>query len=585
MGRFLAGECRSAHRRDARFLEQSRSVHELLTRFRPFFAYAALFSLAINLLLLVSPLYMLQVFDRVLTSRSEETLLVLTFATVVALGAMALLDALRARLLAAGGMSLDRALGPRSLEALLSHEARRAATEPAQGLRDAQTLRAFLGGSGVLAIFDAPWLPVFLLVICLFHPLLGAMALGGAVLMIVLAVLNERLARGPLARAHAQGRRATRFIESGARNTEAVTALGMLAHLTARWGQLNDAALTEQVQASAVATRFSALTKLARQLIQVAMLAAGAWLVVDQQVTAGIMIATTILLGRALAPVEMLVASWRPLVEARGAWRRLAKQSDAAQPPAATELPPLRGQIEVERAVFALRKGDPPILRGVSFRVAAGESLGIIGPSASGKSTLARLLAGVWRPASGSVRLDGAEAADWPRERLGPQLGYLPQDVELFPGTVAENIARLGEPVAAEVMRAAERAGAHAMILSLPKGYDTEVGDAGEALSPGQRQRIALARALYSVTGRTPQIVILDEPNSNLDDDGHSALIRAMQRLREEGVTLVLVAHRPSLLGAIDKLLVLREGAVEAFGPRDEILPRVTRVVRPRAAA
>ena len=552
-------------------------VRELIVRFRPFFFYAGLFSLAINLLLLVSPLYMLQVFDRVLTSRSQETLLVLTLAAVVALAAMSLLDLLRARLLAAAGMALDRLLGPRVIDGLLAHGARGAAPEYVNGMRDAHALRAFLTGSGVLALFDAPWLPVFLLIICAFHPLLGAMALAGAVLMLGLAVLNERLARGPLELAQTEGRRAARFIDAGTRNAEVIAALGMLPDVTARWTRLNDAVLREQVRASAVSSRFSSLTKLARQMIQVAMLAGGAFLVVDQQVTAGIMIASTILLGRALAPVELLVASWRSLAEARSAFGRLARLLDAHTREQTTELPAPQGRIEVERVVFAVQKADRPILRGISFSLAAGESLGIIGPSASGKSTLARLLAGVWRPGAGSVRLDGAELASWPRERLGPHIGYLPQDVELFPGTVSENIARLGEPQPAQVIRAAQRAGVHELILRLPKGYDTEIGDG--ALSPGQRQRIALARALYGAQGVAPRVVVLDEPNSNLDDDGHRALERAMRLLKDEGVTLIVIAHRPSLLVGMDKLLVLREGAIEAFGPRQEVLPRVTRAV------
>ena len=552
-------------------------MRELVVRFKPFFFYAGLFSLAINLLLLVSPLYMLQVFDRVLTSRSQETLLVLTLATVAALAAMAILDLLRARLLAAAGMALDRLLGPRVIDGLLAQGARGAAAEQVNGMRDAHALRAFLTGSGVLALFDAPWLPVFLLIICAFHPLLGAMALAGAVLMLGLAVLNERLSRGPLERAQAEGRRAARFIDTGTRNAEVIAALGMLPDVTARWTRLNDAVLREQVRASAVSSRFSSLTKLARQMIQIAMLAGGAFLVVDQQVTAGIMIASTILLGRALAPVELLVASWRSLAEARSAFGRLARLLDAQTREPTTELPAPQGRIEVERAVFAVQKADRPILRGISFSLAAGESLGIIGPSASGKSTLARLLAGVWRPGAGSVRLDGAELASWPRERLGPHIGYLPQDLELFPGTVSENIARLGEPQPAQVIRAAQRAGVHELILRLPKGYDTEVGNG--VLSPGQRQRIALARALYGTEGVSPRVVILDEPNSNLDDDGHRALERAMRLLKEEGVTLVVIAHRPSLLVSMDKLLVLREGAIEAFGPRQEVLPRVTRAV------
>jgi PrtD family type I secretion system ABC transporter len=296
-----------------------------------------------------------------------------------------------------------------------------------------------------------------------------------------------------------------------------------------------------------------------------AMLAAGAWLVLDAHVTAGVMIAATILLGRALAPVEMLVAGWKSLVEARGAWRRLAELL-AANPPAdpGTDLPAPQGQLQVENAFFR-------VLKRISFRLGAGESLGIIGPSASGKSTLARLIVGVWKPAAGVVRLDGADVAAWPREKLGPHIGYLPQDVELFAGTVAENIARLAEPDSTEVIRAAQRAHVHEMILRLPKGYDTEVSD---GLSPGQRQRIALARALYG----NPRLVVLDEPNANLDADGDQALLRTLARLKEEGVTLVVIAHRPSLLGGMDRMLVLREGLVESFGPRAEIMPRFTRV-------
>ncbi len=547
-------------------------MRELIARLRPFFLYAGLFSLAINLLLLVPPLYMLQVFDRVITSRSQETLLALTVAAAVALGLMALLDVLRARLLAAGGIALDRMLGPRVLEGLLG---RFGAAEFASGLRDISMLRSFLVGNGVLAIFDAPWLPFFLLIIFLFHPLLGAIALAGSIAMWLLAFANERFARRPLERVHAGGRKAGRFIDMSARNAEVISALGMLPAATRRWAQLNDAVLREQVDASKVGAGFSGATKFARQLVQTAMLAAGAYLVVEQHVSAGVMIAATILLGRSLAPVESLVASWRGLVEARGAWRRLDELLSKNPPAApATELPAPAGRLEVEAVLFRIE--NRIIVRNASFRLAPGESLGIIGPSASGKSTLARLLVGVWQPAAGVVRLDGADVAAWPREKLGPHIGYLPQDVELFTGTVAENIARLGDPDGAQVISAAQRAHVHELILRLPKGYDSEVGEGGQSLSPGQRQRIALARALYG----DPRLVVLDEPNANLDHDGEQALLRSLHALKEEGVTLVIIAHRPSLLHAVDKLLVLRDGVIEACGPRSEIMPRVTRPVR-----
>ena len=413
--------------------------------------------------------------------------------------------------------------------------------------------------------------------IFLFHPFMGVVAVVGALVMLLLAWLNERLTRKPLERAQAEARRAGRYIDAGLRNAEVVSALGMLAAVTRRWTRLNDAALGEQFRAGGAGASLSGWTKFARQLIQITMLAVGAYLVIRQNLSAGVMIAATILLGRSLAPVESLVAGWRSLVEARAAWRRLGELIESNPPiQAGTDLPAPQGRLDVERVVFGLRSAERPIIRGVSFSLTPGESLGIIGPSASGKSTLARLMLGVWKPSSGVVRLDGADVASWPRDKLAPHIGYLPQDVELFAGTVAENIARLGEPDAAEVIRAAQRASVHELILRLPNGYDTEIGEAGQALSPGQRQRIALARALYG----NPRFVVLDEPNANLDHDGDVALLGSLRSLKEEGVTVVIIAHRPSLLAGVDRMLVLRDGLVEAFGPRGDIMPRVTRPIR-----
>jgi len=449
-------------------------------------------------------------------------------------------------------------------------------------LRDVATLRAFFSGQGLMAFFDAPWLPLFLLLICLFHPILGAAAFGGAVVMVLLAFLNERLTRAPLERAQTQARQAARFIEVGTRNADVVEALGMAPALSRRWSALNEAALREHRRANAIGAGFSGFTKFARQLIQLVMLAIGAHLVLSSHVTAGIMIAGTILLGRALAPVETLVGSWKGLVEARAAWRRLRTLlSEQVQGEAGTQLPAPQGALKIEQLVFRLPKAERPILRGVSFGLEAGEALGVIGPSASGKSTLARLIVGVWKPQAGTVRLDGADVAAWPRERLGPYVGYLPQDVELFAGTVAENIARLDEPDPDEVIRAAQRAHVHELVLRLPKGYDTEIGESGQALSPGQRQRIGLARALYG----DPRLVVLDEPNANLDHDGDEALQRALHDLKQYGVTTIVIAHRPSLLREVDKMLVLREGAVEVVGPRAEVLARVTRAALPAREA
>jgi len=551
-------------------------LRELISRFWPFFFYAGLFSLAVNVLLLVPPLYMLQLFDRVISSRSEETLVMLSLGAVFALMVMALLDALRARLLTACGVAIERKLGARVLGALLAQTARLTGQAELNGLRDVGTLRQFLVGPGILAVFDAPWLPLFLLLIYVFHPVLGAVALGGALLMIAIAVTNERLTRASLERTQSQLRRAGQFVDASARNAELVSALGMLPAVTRRWSGLNDAALREQVEASATGGTFSAVTKFARQAIQMAMLAAGAWLVITHQATSGVMIAATIILGRALAPVEMLVASWRNVVDVRSAWKRLdtlLRSSPEAAP--GTELPRPAGELSVERLTFALPRTERPILRGVAMSLPAGESLGVIGPSAAGKSTLARLLVGVWKPNAGSVRLDGADVATWQREQLGPHIGYLPQQIELFSGTVAENIARLTEPDAAAVIRAGQRAHVHEMVLRLPKGYDTEVGESGAALSPGQRQCVALARALYG----DPRLVVLDEPNANMDVDGEDALMRTLTLLRQERVTVVIIAHRPALIAGVDKLLVLKQGQVELFGPRNEIVHRVTRVV------
>jgi PrtD family type I secretion system ABC transporter len=549
----------------------SRPVREVKGTLRPYLVFAGLFSLVINLLLLAPPLYMLQVFDRVLTSRSNETLVFLTIGAVLALATMAGLDMIRAQLLSTGGAALDRALGSRVLERLIGEAARKGTGEHANALRDAHCVRAFFGGGGIQALFDLPWLPVFLAVIFLFHPLMGAFALGGAIVMLALAAANERLTRRAVERAQGEARRAAAFIDTGARNSEVVSALGMLEAVTRRWATLNDAASARQVQAARWGARMSGLTRFTRQVIQTGMLALGAYIVVDQQVSTGVMIAATILLSRALQPVEQLVAGWRNLIEARAAWRRLTELlSQEGSPENSTVLPVPAGRVNAENVVFGFRGAERPIVRNVSFALAAGESLGIIGPSASGKSTLARLVVGIWRPVSGHLRLDGADVATWPRADLGRHIGYLPQDVQLFPGTVAQNIARLGEADDAEVIRAAKRARVHELILHLPKGYETDI-TAG--LSPGQRQRIGLARALYG----EPRLVVLDEPNANLDTEGEQALLRTLSVLKAEGVTVVLVAHRPSLLAGLDKLLVLREGVVDAFGPREEIMPKMVR--------
>ncbi len=549
-------------------------MRQLFTRFRPFFYYAGLFSFFINLLLLVPVLYMLQIFDRVIASRSDETLVVLTIGAVLALLVGMVLDILRGRLLASAGIALDRHLGPPVLSGLLANAGRPGGGEYVSGLRDVGTLRTFLTGTGIFALFDAPWLPIYIVVIFLFHPLLGLIAMVGAGILLCLAYTNEKLTRKVLEDLQADGRKAGRFIDLSVRNAEVVSAHGMIHSVTSYWEQLNRKVLKSQVRASQAGGSIGGLTKFARQLVQIAMLGTGAWLVIDLHVTAGVMLAATILLGRALAPVETMIAGWKSLVDTRSAYARLDKLlSPYAAGPELTELPAPEGALSVDRVAFGVRGKEKAIIRGVSFEIAAGESLGIIGPSAAGKSTLARLILGVWKPVNGVIRLDGADVSEWPREKLGPHLGYLPQDVELFSGTAAENIARMGTVDSDAVVTAAKRANAHEMILRLANGYDTQIGEGGATLSGGQRQRLALARALY----RSPRLVVLDEPNANLDSEGEDALMRAMLGLKHEKVTLVVITHRPSLLANVDKVLVLREGQVEMFGPRAEIIARVTR--------
>jgi PrtD family type I secretion system ABC transporter len=546
-------------------------MREFVAQFRAYFLAAAFFSLVINVLMLAPALFMLQVFDRVVSSRSTETLVMLFLLTLFALLCMAYLDAIRARLLARAAIRLEKLLGPRVLASMLRQSAHANRTLSLHGLRDVNALRSFLTGPGIIAIFDAPWVPLFIAIIFLFHPLLGAVALGGALLLLALTVLNEKLSRRSLEAMQTDARAAGRFVDQSLGNAEVVGALGMVGNVTQDWREKSDKVLQSQYEANQIGSFLASTTRFLRQMLQVVMLAAGAWLTIEQHATTGVMIAATIILGRALAPVEALIAGWKSLVEARGAYDRLAKviASESGAPDPMT-LPPPKGALAVDNLVFGFRGQDLPIIRRVSFELAPGTSLAIVGPSAAGKSTLARLLVGVWHPTSGAVRLDGADIRSWPRERLGPYIGYLPQNVEIFGGTVSQNIARMGEVDSEEVIKAATRANAHEMILALPQGYDTPVGEGGTLLSAGQRQRLALARALYG----NPALVVLDEPNSNLDTAGEAALADAMRQLKAAGATLVVITHRLPLLSVVDKVMVLMHGAVEKFGTLADVLPR-----------
>ena len=538
---------------------------------RPFVLLAGAASLALNLALLAPALYMVQVFDRVFASRSVETLAMLSLAALLALALGYCMDTVRAGALAWAGAALERLLSPAALAAALRQAASAPGRVDTDALRDIGKLRAFLGGSGIQALFDAPWLPIYVVVIAFMHPLLGATATLGAALIAGIAVLTERLTRHAAAQAVQKSRDASRYVEALARNAEVVVGMGMTPAALAAWQGRHDHLLAARSRLGGASARLAAAARITRQGLQLAMLAIGAWLVIRADASPGIMIAATILLGRALQPLEQLVGGWKALLDARGAWRRLNERASIGAAQTMLELPPPAGRLELERVVFGPTAMRPALIKGVGFALAPGESLGLVGPSASGKTTLLRLILGLWKPQAGCVRLDGADISLWERSALGKYVGYLPQDVALLGGTVAQNIARLGPVESAAVVAAARLAHAHDMILRLPQGYETEIGEAGAVLSGGQRQRIALARALFG----DPRLVVLDEPNANLDAEGEAALQAALRELKARGVTVIMAGHRPALMSQLDKLALLNGGALEAFGPAAAVFSRL----------
>jgi PrtD family type I secretion system ABC transporter len=556
--------------------EKKSEVRVALSACRGAFVITAVFSAFINLLMLVSPLYMMQVYDRVLTSRNESTLLVLTGLATALLLVMAGLDIIRSRILVRVGGQLDLKLSERVMSAQFRSVLNRQVGSPTQATRDFDTVRQFLTGAGIFAFFDAPWTPILLAVVFIFHPLLGFIALGGGVLLFALAVINESATKKPLEQANRAAVAVNGSIENSLRNAEVLEAMGMFANFRRRWHDKRDEVLRLQSIASDRAGTILGLSKMMRMLLQTALLGAGAWLAIHEQISPGVIIAASILMGRALAPVEQAISVWKQVVGTRVAYRRLNELlSRVPEPPARTALPRPVGDLRVENLVAIPPGSTAPTLSRVGFELPAGQILGVIGPSGAGKSTLARVLVGAWRPSAGSIRLDGAELNNWAAEARGSFLGYLPQDVELFDGSVADNISRFGDPDSAAIIIAAKRAGVHDMILRLPQGYDTPIGPGGCSLSGGQRQRIGLARALYG----SPRLVVLDEPNSNLDDEGEAALVYALTEVRKTGATVIIISHRPSILGITDQILVLAEGAVRMMGSRTEVLARFTRPV------
>ena len=550
----------------------SKTSSELSTLLRPVVPYlgtAGAFSLAINLLYLAGPLYMLQVYDRVVPSSSETTLVMLTLALLMAYLALAGLDAMRARVLTRASVKLDRKIATAVMTASIDQPLGGARS---QSLRDFDSFRQFVSGAGIHALFDLPWAPVYIAVIFMLHWSLGAFALGCGVLLVLMALLNEWLVGRQLGGANAAAARNYAFTEMSLRNTGAIRAMGMTASLLRRWGTDRDQMLGRQVVASDRAGAIQSVIKFLRLSMQSVILGLGAYLVIEHTVTAGAMFAASLLLGRALQPVEQVVGAWRGIVAVRGAFRRLHQlfSAIASQGPELA-LPKPTGKLSVEGVSYVAPGSPRPLLRNVSFEIGAGEILGIIGPSGAGKSTLARHLVGVLAPTAGAVRLDGADVAAWSRNGLGSHVGYLPQDIELFADTVACNINRFQPGDDPAVLEAARMAGVHELILRLSNGYNTAVGEGGAVLSGGIRQRLGLARAVYA----SPSLVVLDEPSSNLDADGDVALADCLIELKKKGVTVVLISHRPASIVTADKLLLLKDGAVELFGPRLDVLAKL----------
>lgn len=540
-----------------------------LRQLRSAFVTVAVFSGFLNLMMLAPSLYMMQVYDRVLGSRNETTLFVLTLLVLGAFLFMAALETIRAWVLVRVSARLDHLLGSRVLGATFERMLRQPGHSSTQPLQDLTTLRQTLTGPGLIALFDAPWAPLYLVIIATFSTEVAAFTLAGALVLVAVTWLNERLAKSALGEAQKYSIQSQRELSSHLQNVEVIEAMGMLGHIQRRWQKLHSQEIGLQARASDRAAVMGNLTKFVRVSMQSLSLGLAALLVLEDKMTGGMMIAVSLLTSRALAPAEGLVGNWAPLAAAGSAYQRLKELLQAfPSRPVAMSLPAPSGQVTFENVATAAPGGRAAIIKQISFQIQAGDAVAVIGASGAGKSTLARLLVGIWPALSGTVRLDGADLFRWNKQELGPFIGYLPQDIELFDGTVAENIARFGEIDPQLVVVAAQRVGFHEQILRLPQGYDTPVGAGGVALSGGQRQRIALARALYG----DPVLVVLDEPNSNLDDMGEKALSDAIKDLSARGRTSVIITHRPSALGSANKLMVLRDGIIAAFGPREEVL-------------
>lgn len=551
-------------------------VKTALADCRKSFRGVALFSAVVNLLMLAGPLYMLQVYDRVLAARSVPTLVALTIFLVGAYLFQGILDIIRARVVVRGAALLDQHLDVHVHQALVRLGAVTRSEHPTP-LRDLDQIRSFLTGPGPIAIVDLPWIPIFLFICFLIHPWLGLASTAGAVVLCVVTLMTERASRAPTQVLAREGAQRAGIAEASRRNSETILAMAMTPAMAARWSQANGRYLGALWQVTDVVNALGSVSKVVRLLLQSLILGLGAYLVIRGELAVGAMIAASIMMGRALAPIETAIANWRGFVGARQSAHRLSDTlARTGQTLPETALPAPHATVAAESVALFVPGREKPVVAQVNFGLKAGEAVGVIGPSGSGKTTLIRALVGAWPVGAGTVRIDGAALNQWNPNDLGQYIGYMAQTVELFDGTVAENIARMAsEPISEAVIAAARAAGAHEMIMQLPGGYDARVGENGAALSAGQRQRIALARALY----RDPFLIVLDEPNANLDNDGDAALEGALRAAKARGAIVVMVAHRPSALAVCDKVLYLNNGLQQAFGPRDDVLRKI--LVRP----
>ncbi len=549
-------------------------VGQTLMASRRAFVGVGIFTAFINILMLTGPLYMLQVYDRVLASSSMSTLVTVSVLMGVMYLFMGFLEHVRSRVLVRIGDKFEKDLGKRTFSIWMKQGLFGKAGQRHRPLQDVSTLRQFLSGPAPSTFFDMPWAPLYIGVMFLFHWSLGVIGIIGAVIIFIIAWTNEVTTRKPLQDAHGLKIKGQVFADTTHRNADAVAAMGMGGNMEARWNEYTKEAAASTVRGSDRAGSLTSVSKAFRMFVQSAILGWGALLAVQQIITPGAMIAGSIIMGRALSPIQMALGQWRSFISARQAFNRLNVFYDMIpEEPDSLSLPAPKGDISVENILAAPPGSKVPVLTGLDFKIKPGQGLGVIGPSASGKSTLARLLVGIWIPQKGSVRLDGATFDQWNRDELGPYIGYLPQEVELFDGTIGENIGRFRPDASAEdVVIAARRAAVHDMILRLPDGYDTRVGEGGSVLSGGQVQRIALARALFG----DPCLVVMDEPNANLDTEGDAALSAAIADLRRREKTVVVMAHRPSAIAAVDQLLMLRDGKQVAFGPKDDVIKEVT---------